>query len=222
MCKKNRLLFIILFLLLVLSTGFIGGCTSYTKNSNIKEYKYDDVKDILIRFHVIANSDNDSDQNVKNIIKDRIIEYMYPYLCKSDSIEESRKLLNENWQDILKIAKEVLAQNGFSYSVNIDFSRENFPEKNYGNIVLPAGEYEAFRVILGSGKGHNWWCVMFPPMCFIDVTKGRVEEEKSKEELDEEIEKNNQSNEEKQEYENIHDNNDEIKVKFKILELLGK
>ena len=85
-----------------------------------------------------------------------------------------------------KVTKENVA---FNYSIKTELGYENFPEKSYGSIVLPQGKYEAFRIIIGNGKGHNWWCVMFPPLCFTDVTKGQVEEEKSKEELDEVIEK---------------------------------
>ena len=88
---------------------------------------------------------------------------------------------------VKEIANKVITDNGYNYNVKIELSHENFPEKSYGNITLPQGRYEAFRIIIGSGQGKNWWCVMFPPLCFIDVTKGKVEEDKSKETLDSQI-----------------------------------
>ena len=88
----------------------------------------------------------------------------------------------------MEIADNVIIENGYNYDVKIELGYENFPEKSYGNITLPQGKYEAFRIIIGNGKGHNWWCVMFPPLCFTDVTKGQVEEEKCKEEFAKAIE----------------------------------
>ena len=217
--KKIYSYFLLIPLIFIFSLVFISGCTSSnivndnvkkSQFSNMVEYKYDDVKDELIRFHVIANSDNENDQSVNLSIKDKIINYIYPFLQKSNSIEESRQILNNHKENILNIAAEVLKENGYNYEVKIEFSKENFPEKSYGNIILPQGEYEAFRIILGNGEGKNWWCVMFPPMCFIDVTKGKIEEDKSKEELDSVIE-------DKQQHNNEVDNN--VKVKFKILEI---
>lgn len=202
---------------IVLIVLLLNGCTSFnaldvkkSKFNNVVEYKYEDVKNTVIRFHVIANSDKDEDQKIKLEIKDKIINYIYPFLQKSNSIENSRNILNSQKENILNIASEILLESGYNYKANIEFSRENFPEKSYGNIILPQGEYEAFRIILGDGKGKNWWCVMFPPMCFIDVTKGKIEEDKSKEELDAVIENANRS-------QNNDTNN--IKIKFKILEI---
>ena len=150
-------------------------------------YNYEDVKDTLIRFHVIANSDTDEDQSLKLKVRDEVINYLYPYLKDSDSIEKSRSILLENENKVKEIANKVITDNGYNYNVKIELSHENFPEKSYGNITLPQGRYEAFRIIIGSGQGKNWWCVMFPPLCFIDVTKGKVEEDKSKETLDSQI-----------------------------------
>lgn len=202
---------------IVLIVLLLNGCTSFntldvkkSKFNNVVEYKYEDVKNTIIRFHVIANSDKEEDQKIKLEIKDKIISYIYPFLQKSNSIENSRDILNSQKENILNIASEILLESGYNYKANIEFSRENFPEKSYGNIILPQGEYEAFRIILGDGKGKNWWCVMFPPMCFIDVTKGKIEEDKSKEELDAVIENANRS-------QNNDTNN--IKIKFKILEI---
>lgn len=154
----------------------------------------DSISSKIIRFHVLANSNSNEDQQLKIKVKDKIIEYIFPKLKNSNNLEESREILANNEEEIIKIANECIKENGYNYSVKIEFKRENFPEKVYGNISLPQGEYEAFRVLIGQAAGENWWCVMFPPICFVDVTKGQVSydetEESMKEVLtDEEFEK---------------------------------
>lgn len=128
----------------------------------------------LIRFHVIANSDSESDQALKLKVRDEILKYIAPKLENSKSIEESRKILKENDAQIKKISYDVVRRNGYNYKVTSTLGNFNFPIKQYGNIVLPEGSYEAYRIVIGSGEGKNWWCVMFPPLCFVDLTKGEV------------------------------------------------
>lgn len=181
---------IISILSILIMISFIGGY-SKTYNTSIETiYNYDDVKNSLIRFHVLANSDSKEDQTLKLKVKDEVINYLYPYLKNSKSLDESRKVLIEQENNVMEIAYKVITENGYNYDVKIKLGYENFPEKSYGNITLPQGKYEAFRIIIGNGKGHNWWCVMFPPLCFTDVTKGQVEEEKCKEEFDKAIQEN--------------------------------
>ncbi|SHK64669.1 stage II sporulation protein R [Clostridium cavendishii DSM 21758] len=139
-----------------------------------KENTEEDISNKLIRFHVIANSDKDEDQNLKLKVRDGILKYIEPKLKDSKSIEESRKILKKNNDEILAIASSIIKSNGYNYKVKSTLDRENFPEKTYGNITLPQGEYEAYRVLIGSASGKNWWCVMFPPLCFVDITKGQV------------------------------------------------
>jgi stage II sporulation protein R len=184
-----------------------------------KQVKSDEeiVKDIsekLIRFHVIANSDEEADQQLKIKVKDNIINYIFPKLKDSKSIDESREILRDNNKQILKIAEKTIKENGYNYTVNSTLDRENFPEKNYGNITLPQGEYEAYRVIIGSGQGKNWWCVMFPPLCFVDVTKGQVSDKETEETMKRVLDDD--------EYTEISNKNDKnkIKIKFKIVEII--
>ncbi|MDY4078499.1 MAG: stage II sporulation protein R [Clostridium sp.] len=179
---------IISILSILIMISFIGGYSKTYNTSIEKIYNYEDVKNSLIRFHVLANSDSKEDQTLKLKVKDKVISYLYPYLRNSKSLDESRKLLIEQENNVLEIANKVIKENGYNYGVKTELGYENFPEKSYGNITLPQGKYEAFRIIIGNGKGHNWWCVMFPPLCFTDVTKGQVEEEKCKEEFDKAIE----------------------------------
>lgn len=138
------------------------------------EVSQSDIASKLIRFHVIANSDSDSDQALKLKVRDEILKYIAPKLQNSKSIDESRKIIKKNDGEIKHIAEDVIKKNGYNYKVTSTFGNFDFPVKQYGNIVLPQGNYEAYRVVIGSGEGKNWWCVMFPPLCFVDLTKGEV------------------------------------------------
>lgn len=207
--------FIKILVLICMCTSTFIGCTSMPNSSDEVIYNYEEVKDILIRFHVIANSDSDEDQNLKLKVRDEVIEYLYPMLKESKSLDESRKILLDNEDEVNNIAQDVIKGNGYNYKTKIQLSHENFPEKSYGNIILPQGNYEAFRIIIGSGEGRNWWCVMFPPLCFIDVTKGKVEEDESKKELDREVEKNRDDGSKSEE-----DDEEKVVVKFKLFEIL--
>ncbi|WP_294374898.1 stage II sporulation protein R [uncultured Clostridium sp.] len=207
-----------ILLIILISGSMFCGCTdlklSSSMNKNNKEMRvldYNEVKNSLIRFHVIANSDNDEDQQLKLKVKNKVIEYLYPYLNKSESLENSRNILNDKMEDVKTIAENVIKEEGYDYSVNIQLSRENFPDKSYGNIVLPQGNYEAFRILIGNAEGKNWWCVMFPPLCFVDESKAEVEYDKVEENI-----KNKQNKNE----ENLEESSDNVQVKFKIVEVI--
>lgn len=191
----------------------------------------EDISNKLIRFHVIANSDNESDQALKLQIRDKVLQYISPKLNNSKSIEESRKILDIENENILNIAKEVINENGYSYDVESTLSKEYFPVKTYGNITLPQGKYEAYRIVIGSGEGQNWWCVMFPPLCFVDVTKGSIAYEETEKQMKEVLNEkeydrvNNlvNNNEGVNLIDNSNDNNIVIKSKvFEIFESVFK
>lgn len=205
---------ICIFIGLVLGFNFYLLIGAQNGKETSKEGLADELSSKLIRFHVIANSDLEDDQALKVKVKDNIINYIFPKLKDSKSIEESRDILSENNKQILNIASNTIKDNGYNYSVTSTLDRENFPEKSYGNITLPQGEYEAYRVIIGSGQGKNWWCVMFPPLCFVDVTKGQVSDKETENTLkkvltDEEYKKVLKDKEE-----------DKVEVKFKIIEVI--
>ena len=175
-----------------------------------------DVASKLIRFHVIANSDDKTDQKLKLKVRDSVLKYISPKLSGCKSIEESRKIINNENKNIKKLAEIVIKQNGFKYSVATTLSQENFPVKTYGNITLPQGKYEAYRIIIGTGTGQNWWCVMFPPLCFVDITKGNVSYQKTEKEM-----KTVLSDDEYNLVDNTV-NNQKIIVKFKLGEIFSK
>lgn len=175
-----------------------------------------DVASKLIRFHVIANSDDKIDQGLKLKVRDSVLKYISPKLKNCKNIEESRQIINNEDKNIKKIAGMVIKENGFKYSVITALSQEYFPIKTYGNITLPQGKYEAYRIIIGTGTGQNWWCVMFPPLCFVDITKGNVSYEKTEKEM-----KSVLSDDEYKLVDNTVSDK-KIIVKFKLTEIFSK
>lgn len=123
----------------------------------------------LIRFHVLANSDSEEDQALKLAVRDAILKEVSPRLAASRSLEESREILTGLRPEMEAIGRAVIESRGKNLAVKTEYGNFIFPTKSYGSIILPAGEYEAVRVIIGEGKGSNWWCVLFPPLCFVDI-----------------------------------------------------
>ncbi|MBV1818789.1 stage II sporulation protein R [Clostridium cochlearium] len=203
---KNKLFGIItIFISIFLILSYWGQPSNNYKNIH-------DIDKKLIRFHVLANSDSEEDQKLKIKVKNSVLEYIYPKLSNSRNISESRKILMENTKDIKKVAENVILKNGYDYDLKLELTHDNFPVKTYGNITLPQGNYEAFRIIIGNGKGKNWWCVMFPPLCFVDVTKGEIAYE--------ETEKIMETYLETDDIEEDLISNDKIKFEFKIVEII--
>ena len=169
-----------------------------------------DIADSVFRLHVIANSDSKQDQDLKLKVRDELLKYMNNLAKNCSSKEEVIQLAKENKDKFKQIAEQTITENGFSYSVSVEIGDSDFPTKTYGDISLPAGTYDALKVKIGEAKGQNWWCVMFPPLCFVDVSSGIVPDE-SKEELKENL------NDE--EYAVISETDDnKINFKFKLIE----
>ena len=172
------------------------------------------LSDAVFRLHVIANSNSDEDQKLKLLVRDALLDYMNIISSDCSTKEEAISLAIEHQNEFQDIAEQTILNNGYNYSVKININNFYFPTKNYGDISLPAGFYDALRVEIGEAKGKNWWCVMFPSLCFIDVSSGIVNDE-AKENLEENLEEES--------YDIISDNdNSEIKFKFKIIEFFAQ
>lgn len=124
----------------------------------------------IIRFHVLANSDSKEDQALKLKVKDRVVKAMQEKLKNVSSIEEARKVLQANTKNMETLANQVIKEEGYSYTSHAKLEKTTFPIKQYGDLTFPAGEYEAFRILIGNAEGKNWWCVMFPTLCYVDET----------------------------------------------------
>ena len=125
-----------------------------------------------LRMHVRANSDSAADQAVKYEVKDAIVDYLMPLAASCESKEEAMAALKNAIPAIEAVADEVLAENGFSYTAHAEVRREEFPTRVYEDVTLEAGMYDALIVELGTGEGANWWCVLYPPMCFSGEATG--------------------------------------------------
>lgn len=198
---KFKMLIVLSFLLFI----YTSICAiSYAQNVST------DLADNVFRLHVIANSDSTEDQNLKYMVRDNLLKYMNEICKNCSSKDEAIKIVKENKNTFKQIAIDTIKSNGYSYDVNINIGNFEFPTKTYGDISLPAGYYDALRVEIGEAKGQNWWCVMFPPLCFVDISSGIVPED-SKEMM--------QNNLSEEEFALISSNsNSEIQFKFKLLE----
>lgn len=173
----------------------------------------DNIANSLVRLHIVANSDSTEDQAVKLKVRDAVIQAMSEKFTDAATPEEAERIISENIPTIIQIANRELAASGMNYCAQAMLGNFEFPVKQYANITLPAGNYDALRIVLGSGEGHNWWCVMFPPLCFVDDTKG-VAPESSQQLLQENMTQNS--------YDIITATDDSalpVQFKFKLLEL---
>ena len=198
-------------IILVFITTMIFICSSianYSKSINTG------LANNMIRLHVVANSNSKNDQLLKLKIRDKVLEYTNTLLKDSKNIDETQYIISQNLNNISTLVKDYMKENNINYEVNLELGEFPFPTKTYQDVILPAGEYQALKVLIGEGKGNNWWCVLFPPLCFVDATHGKLSEDakqKLKQELTEE------------EYDIITCTREcddiPIKVKFKVVEL---
>lgn len=203
--KKNLKMVIILTFLLFLYSSICA--ISYAQNIST------DIANSIFRLHVIANSDTEEDQNLKYMVRDNLLKYMNSICENCKTKEDAIAVVEKNKTAFEQIAMNTIKEEGYDYCVNINIGNFEFPTKDYGDISLPAGYYDALRVEIGEAKGRNWWCVMFPPLCFVDISSGVVPDESK------EFMKNNLSEEEFALVSNQSDN--EIQFKFKLLEFFA-
>ena len=181
-------------------------CYFYASNS------LNNIEDSVFRLHIIANSDSDEDQALKYKVKNNIISYMNKLCENSSSKEETIEITKNHINDFKQIADKTIADNNFEYTSTVEIGNYKFPTKYYGDIALPSGNYDALEIKLGNSSGKNWWCVLYPSLCFVDVSSGVVPDS-SKENL-----KNNLPDEE---YALVSENSPAYNFKFKIVEFFN-
>ncbi|HCC04216.1 MAG TPA: stage II sporulation protein R [Clostridiales bacterium] len=199
---KKRFLFLIILFTLYIFVNF------YCYASNI----LNNIEDKVFRLHIIANSNSKEDQALKYKVRDNIISYMNEICKNASSKEDVIKLTQKHIGDFKKIADYTIIENGFNYTSTVEIGNYEFPTKKYGDISFPCGCYDALEIKLGKNSGQNWWCVLYPSLCFIDVSSG-ILPESSKEEL-----KNILPSEE---YALISENTPTYNFKFKLVELFS-
>ena len=121
--------------------------------------------DKVIRLHVIANSDSQADQALKLQVRDQVLAQADTLLSGRESAQQAAEILRDNLTPLAETAAQTVSQAGFSYQVQVSLEDTWFPTRQYGDLSLPAGQYQALRVVIGQGEGKNWWCVVFPPLC---------------------------------------------------------
>lgn len=156
--KASTAKYTILFMVLLLVLSFY----SY------RTYIQHEFASQLIRFHVIANSDSFQDQALKLHVRDVIVREMKKRFTRADNREQAEEIVRASMGEIEALARQQIQREGKSYQVAVMMGDYLFPTKSYGNLTLPGGSYRAVRVVIGEGKGKNWWCVLFPPLCFAD------------------------------------------------------
>lgn len=154
--KKFCITFLLSGIIILSALGFgaFGGAQSGNVNT---EY---------LRIHIRANSNDGEDQAVKYMVRDAVVEYLTPVVANAVTRKDAMALMNENLTGIAETADRVLRENGFFYGARAELKEEEFPTRVYGEYTLEAGVYEALIVYLGTGTGDNWWCVVYPPLCF--------------------------------------------------------
>ena len=203
---KSRLLKSLIIIFLFILFIFI---TAKSYASSV----FNELSQNIFRLHILANSDSEEDQILKLKVRDNVIKYIREISQNYNNKDDIIKITQNHSKEIKEIALSTIKENGYDYNVSIEFGNFYFPKKYYGNISLPSGSYDALRIKIGKAEGQNWWCSLFPPLCFTDVSSGVIDEKTNKNL------KNNLNNEE---YEIMTSQNTSIKFKFKIIELLNK
>lgn len=164
-----------MILLSVLAGLFGATCITAGKLNDIQQHQIHIAKQV-IRFHIRANSDTREDQTEKMLVKNEVVAYLQPLMARATSIEEGREIL-KNEQEMIKATAENVLKTTSNRTVHVFLTKEKFPMKQYGDMTFPPGEYEALRIDIGQAEGHNWWCVMYPSLCFIEESYAIVPSE---------------------------------------------
>ena len=199
---KNFMILSILFILFFAITAY-----SYATNISVG------LSEDIFRLHILANSDSDEDQALKLKVRDAVLAHMKTLTKNTSDKQSVIEMSKTHIADFKKIAEKVIQENGYQYNVNIEIGNFYFPTKYYGNISLPAGNYDALKIEIGEAKGQNWWCSLFPPLCFVSISSGIVDKE------GEEYLKENLSEEE---FAIISSSSSEVEFKFKIIEMINE
>lgn len=198
--RLTLLIFLLINFIIISAVSYVSAVSENISNS-------------VFRLHVIANSDSDEDQNLKYIVRDNLLNYMNTLTENITSRDAAIQIAKKHEDDFYDIAKKTIEENGYNYDVKIEIGNSYFPTKYYGDISLPAGYYDSLKVEIGNASGQNWWCVMFPPLCFVDMSTGIVPDA-SKQTIKENLAE--------EEYALISDSTSaNINFKFKLIELFA-
>jgi len=192
----------------ILSTFFVV-LLIFTYASGIQN----DISRQVLRLHIVANSNTDYDQQLKYAVRNRIANETRELFANSQSIEETKQIASDNIDLLQAIAQSEIMEHGFNYNVIVTITSHVFPATVYGDILFPAGRYDALKIVIENGDGNNWWCVLFPPLCFIDGVNFEFSTESQ------EILRENLSEHDYALITGTNPNNTPIQLRFRILDL---
>ncbi len=222
---KNKPMATIYLFVLILSTIM----SLYIPKNEVTANSEVIIPNDAIRLRILANSDKEEDQALKRKVRDAVNEQITNWVSELTSKEVAKDLLKEKLPEIQEIAERVVEEEKANQAVNVTFDKVDFPTKLYGEFLYPAGQYDAILITLGEGEGANWWCVLFPPLCFLDfsngvaVSDGFEEEKKEEETTKEKAVKEEKKAEEKQDPVFVEgEKEEEVEVKFFLVELWEK
>ena len=121
----------------------------------------------FLRIHIRADSNDQADQDVKYLVKNAVVNYLAPHLANATTKQKAMQIVEQQLQNIQHVCQKTLQSNGFAYSAKVKLCKESFPDRSYNGVTLPQGVYDALIIELGSAQGNNWWCVVYPPLCFV-------------------------------------------------------
>ena len=203
--KKNILMAVIIVIGVI---GYIAGFNEKTVKTSVQN----GIAEEILRFHVIANSDSKEDQELKMKVKEEIVSYVSLLTEGEEDVHKAEYIISLYLEEIQKKAEEVIKREGYNYSVTVELTDSYFPVKTYGEAVFPEGIYRALKINIGKAEGKNWWCVLYPNLCFVDSAYGVLEEDQ-KEQLKSVLTE--------EEYESIFQvPSKDIKVSFKLFSIL--
>ena len=168
--KENLIIFVISITIGLVVTGF-------NTNPTLEKTTQDKIASNILRLHILANSNTTYDQHIKLLVRDAVLDKMATLSDGATDIQNITKILNTHLDSIVETANSVLIDNGQKPTASAQITNLYFPEIEYGDITMPSGYYNSLQITLGTAQGKNWWCVMFPMLCFIDNEKGESTEE---------------------------------------------
>lgn len=175
--KNNRNFRFIFLAIAFLAAGFVTGTVVYRACQNAKTQTQEHLAQEVLRFHVLANSDSEEDQKLKLSVRDAVLAYLEKEMPSQMDVEQTKLWMREHVREIEQTGLDAVEEQGYDYPVNAAVTTCWFPDKTYGDLTFPQGNYEALRVEIGAAKGHNWWCVLYPGLCFMDSVNAVVPEE---------------------------------------------
>lgn len=161
----------------IIVASFVTSFVMYKERVNAQTAMQQNLAQEVLRFHVLANSDNEEDQVLKMKVKESVLNYIEQEMPEGESLDETSEWIRKHIDELEEVAETVVLEEGYAYTVSAAVTTCWFPEKTYGDLTFPQGNYKALRIEIGEAKGQNWWCVLYPGLCFVDAVNAIVPEE---------------------------------------------